>query len=146
MSALLQEIYILQRNEEEQVDSSINQFSKNFSFSGKRTITAQFGPNSAQNYSALCLRFFLKHFSRMRHNKQTIVTSVSFLRTPVLVQLGNLSPIWVKVMQPYIASNCLMICSLRFLKCCDMMGCNIQAKIMLVILPNKFPSRQEQLI
>ena len=138
--------YTQQHNEAGQLDSSINQFSQNISFSGKRAIRAQFCPSVAQNYSTLylmiCLKIFLKHFCMMRHSRQTIVTLVSFLRNPILVQLGNLSPFSAKIMQPYITSNCLMICSLGFLKCCHMMGFNIQTEVMLVSLSkNSLPGK-----
>ena len=91
----------LQHNEAGQVDSSINQFSQNIFFSGKKIIRTQFDPKLFNLISHdLSQRFFLKHFSRMRHNRQTIVTLVSFHRNPVLVQLGSLSPISAKIMQP----------------------------------------------
>ena len=83
-------------------------------------------PKIIQSYiSWSIIEIFLKHFSMIRHKRSTIITLVSFPRNPALVQLGNLSPFWAKIMQPYIASNCLMICSLRFLKCCHMIGFNI---------------------
>ena len=84
----------LYHNEAGQVDSSINQFSQNIFFSGKNRIRTQFGPKLFNLISHdLSQRFFLKHFSRMRHNRQTMVTLLSFPRNSVLVQLGSLSPV-----------------------------------------------------
>ena len=128
------------------MDSSINQFSQNISFPGKRAIRAQFCPNVAQNYSTLyimiCHKDFFETFLHDETQGYTIVTLVSFLRNPVLVQLGNLSPFWAKIMQPYITSNCLMICTLGFLKCCHMMGFNFYTKVMLVSLSkNSLPGK-----
>ena len=54
--------YTQQHNEAGQLDSSINQFSQNISFSGKRAIRAQFCPSVAQNYSTLYLMICLKDF------------------------------------------------------------------------------------
>ena len=140
----------LQHNEIGHVDSGINQFSQNISFSFKRTIRTKLCPNLAQNYSILylmiCHRDFFETFQHDQTQKVNNNNVSQFPRNPALVQLGNLSPFWAKIMQPYIASNCLMICSLRFLKFCHMMGFNIQTKAMLVSLPQKFPSRQGQLI
>ena len=96
----------LQHNGTEQVDSSISQFSRKISSSSKMTIRAQFGPELFNLVSHdLSLRYFLKHFSMMGHNRQTKVILVSLHRNPLSVQLGNLGSIWAKTMQPSLASN-----------------------------------------
>ena len=137
----------LQYNGAGQVDISITQFSHKISFSGKRTIKTQFGPKLFNFISHdLLQRFFLKHFSMMG-DRQTKADKGNIGQFPqksffsAIGQFGhklgqNYATLWHK--QLY-----LMICSLRILKCCSMMGFNIQTKVMSVSLPKKFPSRQE---
>ena len=129
------------------ISISITQFSHKISFSVKRTIKAQFGPKLFNFISHdLSQRFFLEHFNMMGHrqtktdkgNKGQFYQK-SFFRA--IGQFGhnlgqNYAILWRKQLYP-------MICCLRILKCCSMMGFNIQTKVRSVSLPKKFPSRQE---
>ena len=61
----------LQHNETGYVDSSINQFSQNISFSGKRAIRIKFCPTLAQNYSILYLMIYHRDFFETFQHDQT---------------------------------------------------------------------------
>ena len=116
------------------------QISKYFGKIAHMSLLTRIGPELFNLISHdLSQRFSLKHFCMMEHSRQAIVTLVSFHRKPVTVQMGNLIPVWATL---YRKQLCLMICSLRILKCGCMMGFNIQTKVMLASLPKKFPSNQ----
>ena len=63
---------------------------------------------------------------------------VNFPRNYLLVQLGNLGQNYAALRLKQLG---LMTCSLRILKCSNMMGFNTSTKVMFVSLPKKFSSR-----
>ena len=87
-------------------------------------------------------RVFFKHFSMMRHNRETKVTLVSLRRNPHLVQLDNLSPIWAKIIHFYTSILYLLSQNFEILQYDGIQHFD-QSN---VSLPQKFPSRQGQLI
>ena len=87
----------LQHNETGHVDSGINQFSQNISFSFKRTIRTKLCPNLAQNYSILylmiCHRDFFETFQHDQTQKVNNNNVSQFPQKSCFSAIGQFEPL-----------------------------------------------------
>ena len=135
----------LQHKEAGQVDSSINHFSQNISFSGKRTIRAQFCPNLVQNYSTLYLMICHRDiFETLQHDKAHQIDNSNigqFAQKSCFSAIGQFEPIFG---QNYATIYRKQLSHDMLSKIFEMSYDGIQYldQVMLVSLPTKFLSRQ----